>query len=117
MHLVFSFAEERQLAEGDDVFSRDGPGDGGGGGDGSSGHSDSDIDGDGGVAIRGTLLPLIHGNGGRCTRTIEILFLILKSAFDLVFDAKYIREQSGTWNSCSNIYLPDFFVIFRSQNE
>ncbi|XP_065064819.1 uncharacterized protein LOC135691023 isoform X3 [Rhopilema esculentum] len=44
--------EERQLAEGDDVFSREVPGDGGGGGDGSSGHSDSDVDGDGGVAIR-----------------------------------------------------------------
>jgi len=44
--------EERQLAEGDDVFPRVIPGDGGGGGDGSSGHSDSDVDGDGGVAIR-----------------------------------------------------------------
>eukprot|EP00794_Sanderia_malayensis_P019054 gene19054-20968_t len=42
--------EGRQLAEGDDVFSRDAPGVGGG--DGSSGHSDSDTDGDGGVAIR-----------------------------------------------------------------
>ncbi len=50
---IFLFLEERQLAEGDDVFSRDAPGDGGGGGDGSSGHSDSDADGDGGVAIRG----------------------------------------------------------------
>ena len=50
--MIKIFVEERQLAEGDDVFPRVIPGDGGGGGDGSSGHSDSDVDGDGGVAIR-----------------------------------------------------------------
>ena len=91
MRLVSLFAEERQLAEGDDVFSRDGPGDGGGGGDGSSGHSDSDIDGDGGVAIRGTSLPLIHGIGGRCTGRIKILFQ------KLAFRFQFQLSQGPEW--------------------